>query len=162
MCIKIYFKNTIQKYSDYGIIRVLNIMNSESKVQMTTKNYTIWHKTKIIIEHKESRVHFQIRDVFFCSIGENVGFEQDGRGEEFLRPVVVVKKFNNEVFLGVPLTHTDKKGKYYFSFDLNKEKSVAILSQIRLFDAKRMKYKIGMIAEKDFVVLKEKIRQLLT
>ncbi|OHB05419.1 MAG: hypothetical protein A3A26_00895 [Candidatus Zambryskibacteria bacterium RIFCSPLOWO2_01_FULL_47_14] len=129
---------------------------------MTKKDYTIWHKAKKIIEQKESRVYFQIRDVFFCSIGENVGFEQDGRGEEFLRPVIVIKKFNNEVFWGVPLTQIEKKGKYYFTFDLNKGKSVAILSQVRLFDAKRMKYKIGMIKEKDFAVLKEKIRQLLT
>jgi len=125
------------------------------------KDYTNWHKIKRAIEQKENRIYFQVRDVFFCSIGENVGFEQDGRGEEFLRPIIVVKKFNNEIFLGVPLTHTDKRGKYYFAFDLNKEKSVAIISQVRLFDAKRMKYKIGMINEKDFIVLKEKIRQLL-
>jgi mRNA-degrading endonuclease toxin of MazEF toxin-antitoxin module len=125
------------------------------------KDYIEWHKRKKEIENKKSRINFQIRDVLFCSIGENVGFEQDGRGEEFLRPIVVVKKFNKEVFLGVPLTHTEKKGKYYFSFSLNENKSVAILSQIRLFDAKRIKYKIGMINEKDFNILKEKIKQLL-
>lgn len=125
------------------------------------KDYIEWHKRKKEIENKKSRINFQIRDVLFCSIGENVGFEQDGRGEEFLRPIVVVKKFNKEVFLGVPLTHTEKKGKYYFSFNLNENKSVAILSQIRLFDAKRIKYKIGMINEKDFNILKEKIKQLL-
>ncbi len=126
------------------------------------KNFVKWHKIKRKIEEKENRIHFQVRDVFFCSIGENVGFEQDGRGEEFLRPVVAIKKFNNEVFLGIPLTRADKKGKYYFVFDLNKEKSTAIISQVRLFDAKRIKYKVGMINEKDFIVLKEKIRQLLT
>ena len=125
------------------------------------KDFINWHKLKSNIEKKEKRLNFQIRDVLFCSIGENVGFEQDGRGEEFLRPVVVVKKFNKEVFLGVPLTHTDKKGKYYFSFNLNKETSVAILSQIRLFDAKRIKYKIGMMSGQDFNSLKEKIRQIL-
>lgn len=126
------------------------------------KDFVVWHKTKKEIEEKEKRINFQIRDVLFCSIGENVGFEQDGRGEEFLRPIVVIKKFNNQVFWGVPLTHTDKKGKYYFSFNLNEGKSVAILSQLRLFDAKRVKYKIGMINEKDFVTLKEKTKQLLT
>jgi hypothetical protein len=125
------------------------------------KNFINWHKIKNSIEKKEKRLNFQIRDVLFCSIGENIGFEQDGRGDEFLRPAIVIKKFNNEVFLGVPLTHTNKKGKYYFSFNLNDGISVAILSQIRLFDAKRIKYKIGMIDEKNFNTLKEKIRQLL-
>ena len=126
------------------------------------KNYTNWHKVKSEIDNKEQRMNFQIRDVLFCSIGENVGFEQDGRGEEFLRPVVVLKKFNKEVFLGVPLTHTDKKGKYYFSFELEGGTSVAIISQVRLFDVKRSKYKMGMINETDFSILKGKIRQLLT
>lgn len=125
------------------------------------KDFINWHKVKNNIENKKQRIYFQIRDVLFCSIGENVGFEQDGRGKEFLRPVVVIKKFNNEVFFGVPLTRTNKKGKYYFSFNLNNGTSVAILSQVRLFDAKRSKYKMGMIDEKDFSVLKEKIRQLL-
>ncbi len=126
------------------------------------KDFTDWHKIKRKIENKKDRVNFQIRDIFFCSIGENVGFEQDGRGEEFLRPVVIIKKFNKEVFLGIPLTHTNKKGKYYFAFDFGRGESVAILSQVRLFDSKRIKYKIGMISEPDFVLLKEKIRQLLT
>ena len=125
------------------------------------KDFINWHKTKKDIEEKENRINFQIRDVLFCSIGENIGFEQDGRGEEFLRPIVVIRKFNKQIFWGVPLTHTEKKGKYYFSFNLNNEVSVAILSQIRLFDTKRIKYKIGMISEKDFNLLKEKIRQLL-
>lgn len=125
------------------------------------KDFINWHKIKNNIDQKEKRIHFQIRDVLFCSIGENIGFEQDGRGEDFLRPVVVIKKFNNEIFWGVPLTHTDKKGKYYFSFNLNEDKSVAILSQIRLFDAKRIKYKIGMICEEDFSILKDKIKQLI-
>ena len=125
------------------------------------KTFISWHKIKRKVEEKENRVYFQPRDVFSCSIGENIRFEEDSRGGEFLRPVVVVKKFNNEVFLGVLLTRTDKKDEYYFVFNLNDEKSVVILSQIRLFDAKRIKYKIGMIKEKDFSVLKEKIKQLL-
>ncbi|HBA46113.1 TPA: hypothetical protein DEQ22_02425 [Candidatus Nomurabacteria bacterium] len=126
------------------------------------KDFINWHKIKSKVELKENRINFQIRDVFSCSIGENVGFEQDGRGEEFLRPVVITKKFNNEIFLGVPLTHTKKTGKYYFAFNLNESESVAIVSQVRLFDAKRLKYKVGMISEADFIVLKEKIKQLLT
>lgn len=124
------------------------------------KDYKKWHLKKVNIEEKEKRIYFQVRDVLFCSIGENVGYEQDGRGEEFLRPVVVIKKFNNDIFLGVPLTHTKKNNKYYFNFLLNDKLSIAIISQIKLFDAKRAKYKIGMIEEKEFLNLKQKIRQL--
>ena len=75
----------------------------------------------------------------------------------------MLKKFNNEVLWAVPLTRTDKKNKYYFSFSFQEDGSVstAILSQIRLMDAKRLKYKIGDMKVSDFTVLKNKIRQLL-
>jgi len=38
------------------------------------KNFLDWHKVKKKLEEKGNRIHFQIRDIFFCSIGENVGW----------------------------------------------------------------------------------------
>jgi len=125
------------------------------------KDFQKWHKKKEHIENDRPRVFFKIREVWLCHIGENIGFEQDGRGDEFLRPVIILKKFNNEVLWAIPLTRTDKKNKYYFSFQFDNKASVAILSQIRLFDAKRLKYKMGDMKTVDFVGLKNKIRQLL-
>jgi mRNA-degrading endonuclease toxin of MazEF toxin-antitoxin module len=62
----------------------------------------------------------------------------------------------------VPLTTKSKKGKYYFTFKIDESReSTAILSQLRLLDAKRLQYKIGNISVSDFKNLKEKIRQLL-
>ena len=125
------------------------------------KDFQKWHKKKEYIENDRPRVFFKVREVWLCHIGENIGFEQDGRGDEFLRPVIILKKFNNEVLWAIPLTRIDKKNKYYFSFQFDNKSSVAILSQIRLFDAKRLKYKMGDMKMVDFVGLKNKIRQLL-
>ena len=128
------------------------------------KDFIKWHKRKISVDGKEHRVFFHERGIWFCHLGENVGFEQDGRGDEFLRPIIILKKFNNEVLWGVPLTKIEKENKpYYFTFLFQSGmKSTAILSQIRLIDAKRLKYKMGDIGEGDFRSLKAKIRQLLT
>ena len=54
-----------------------------------------------------------------------------------------------------------KKTEVYFSFKLRGGDSTVILSQIRLIDAKRLKYKMGDVGESDFAILKTKIRQLL-
>ncbi len=126
------------------------------------KDFIQWHSQKRHIEHDRPRIFFKEREIWLCHLGENIGFEQDGRGGGFLRPVIALKKFNNEVLWGVPLTRTDKKNQYYFPFFFNgKEPSVAILSQIRLIDAKRLKYKMGDMRNEDFVSLKSKIKQLL-
>ena len=126
------------------------------------KDFQEWHTQKSDIHENKVRANFHEREVWFSSLGANIGFEQDGRGDKFLRPVIVLKKFNNEVLWCLPLTKTEKKGKYYFSFPLNdKEISTAILSQIRLIDSKRLQYKIGDMAKKDFDEIKEKLKQLL-
>jgi mRNA interferase MazF len=125
------------------------------------KDYKKWTEIKKRVHNEQSRVFFKEREVWFCHLGENVGFEQDGRGGQFLRPVIVFKKFNKEIFWGIPLTKNEKTGKYYYGFILNGSTSTAILSQFRLIDAKRLKYKIGDIANADLVAIKTKIRQFL-
>lgn len=127
------------------------------------KNYLKWHKEKKRINNNQDRVFFSEREVWFCHLGENVGFEQDGRGDSYLRPVIVLKKFNNEICWAIPLTKRVKPNRSFnFILSINKGvRSTAILSQIRLLDVKRLKYKIGTVRKNDFIFLKEKIRRLI-
>lgn len=133
------------------------------KYMSGNKDFPAWSNEKNSLHTTKQRPFFHIREVWFCTLGVNIGYEQDGRGKEFLRPILVIRKFNNEVLWGVPLTTNQKTGKYYFSFQIeNKiEKSTAILSQLRLIDAKRLQYKVGVIEVKEFELLKTKLRQLL-
>lgn len=124
------------------------------------KKFDEWNIVKKTTHKIKKRVYFKERDIFYIRIGENIGFEQSGKGEMFLRPVIILKKFNNDFFMGVPLTTTIKEGKYYFSFEFTTKKSNAILSQIRPFDVKRVKHKIGVINKEDFKKIKEKISNL--
>ena len=122
------------------------------------KNFDQWNQLKKQVEQKRRDQYFYERDICFVSLGENVGFEQSGVGDEFLRPVVIIKKFNPSVFLSVPLTSREKKGKYYFRIpDINGVKNIAIISQIKLVDAKRIKYKIGKVDKALFDKLKKAI-----
>jgi len=83
-------------------------------------------------------------------------------GEKFLRPAVILRKFNNEVLWIVPLTKNQKSGPYYFQFSFEEGMiSSAILSQLRLIDSKRLMYHKGNIKDVDFDKLKAKLRDLL-
>ena len=126
------------------------------------KDFDKWGKKKIVINDSEKIPFFHKKEIWFCFLGANVGFEQDCRGEDFQRPVVIIKKFNNEIFWAIPLSKTKKNGKYYFSFSFNdKITSVAILSQIKLMDAHRLSRKIGDMNNQDFESLIEKLKALL-
>ena len=85
-----------------------------------------------------------------------------------MRPILILRKFNNEVIWALPLTRTNKTGKYYFRISLVTDEdnvddrpSVVILSQIRLVDAKRLQYKVGMVKEDEFIKIKEALIALL-
>jgi mRNA interferase MazF len=127
------------------------------------KDFKKWHSKKGDIHERRPYVFFQEREIWFCSLGANVGYEQDGAGDDFLRPVIITRKFNNEIFFAVPLTKGKKAEKpFYFSFSFRaRSSSTAILSQLRLVDGKRLRYKIGSISMRDFKDLKAKIRRLL-
>ena len=55
------------------------------------KDFRRWHDKKEIINRIPKLPFFHEREIWFCHLGVNVGFEEDGRGEDFLRPVVVVR-----------------------------------------------------------------------
>lgn len=126
-----------------------------------SKNFPEWNSQKTALHTEKVRPFFHEREVWFVSLGVNIGFEQDGKGEDFLRPIVVLKKFNNETLWGVPLTTKKKFGKYHMTLSHGKRMSTAILSQLRLIDCKRLKHKTSQISVEDFVELKKRIIGLI-
>jgi mRNA interferase MazF len=131
------------------------------------KEFQKWHAKKSQVEAIEKRPFFHERQIWYCRLGENVGFEQNGKGEEFLRPVLIVRKFGSQIFWAIPLTSAHKNihqgnEKFYHVFSFKKGViDAAILSQLRLVDAKRLMRLMGHIADVDFMIINKKIKALL-
>ena len=126
------------------------------------KDFDLWNTKKIIVNSVENIPFFHEKEIWFCYVGANIGFEQDGQGEDFQRPIVIIRKFNNKICWAIPLSKTKRRGKYYFDFRFDANTvSVAILSQIKLIDARRLSRKIGDMNETDFHGLIEKLKTLL-
>ncbi len=126
------------------------------------KQYDAWNEVKKVTNLNEKNIYFKERDVFWIKLGENIGYEQNGKGDKFQRPVIVVKKYTSDMFLGVPLSTTLREGTFFFQFNfIENEISTALLVQNRLFSSKRFIKKIGKIKEDDFEKLKIKLRDLI-
>ena len=50
-----------------------------------------WNNVKQNTQKIDKKVYFKERDVFWLKVGENIGFEQSGKGDKFQRPVLVLK-----------------------------------------------------------------------
>ena len=126
------------------------------------KNFDNWNKIKKEIDFCNKNILPAKRQVWWLSVGLNIGVEEDGKNENFERPVLVIKVFSRDCFLGIPITSSCKENKiYYFPIRYNKNVYYLILSQIRLFSVKRLSRKIFKISSEDFLKIKNEMRKVI-
>ncbi|MEK7185210.1 MAG: type II toxin-antitoxin system PemK/MazF family toxin [Patescibacteria group bacterium] len=94
---------------------------------------------------------FKEGEVWWCSLGENIGYEINGKSKLFSRPVLVFRKISRNTFLAIPIsTQPQKVRAWYVPVTLNGKENSVILSQVRVIDYRRMWSKFGEISEEDF------------
>ena len=125
------------------------------------QEYDNWNEVKKDIQDLEDKIFFKERDIFWAKLGQNIGFEQNGKGTEFTRPILVVKKYSKNMMLAIPLSTTIRDGSFFFKFEFKDKVSTALLVQNRLLSSKRLVKKIGKIDEENFIKLKEKLIDLI-
>lgn len=124
-----------------------------------------WNEVKKQLE-QQTGTNVSNGEVYWLSVGQNLGSETYGKGADFKRPVLVLNKvyIKNYInaFVGVPLSSktSQKSGCLYYKFiDKQGVKQVALLAQIRLFDTKRVisNAKISVL-KADFEEIKTKVK----
>lgn len=130
--------------------------------------FDFWNEQKKSLDNRKDVVFYvKPREIWFVKMGKNIGFEEDGK-DDFLRPVLVLKKIGN-LFFTVALT---SKGKFdhflYHKFaeitlqnPKHKNSSYAILSQVKVMDKRRFIEHVGYVSDKEFQLIKQKLRTLL-
>jgi len=122
------------------------------------KNYFVvlldWWRRTMVLREKETSVIFKEREIWWCSVGMNIGVEIYGKGSQFTRPVLIFRKFNKDSFLGIPLTSQPKEGIWYVPLHVGEKETRAILSQARCLDSKRLVGRMGTLSDGDFSLVK--------
>ena len=120
------------------------------------KKFLEWIGIKEKTHNNDLLPSFEEREIWWVYLGENVGHEEDGKGEYFLRPFVIIKKFNKELLFGVPCSSVPKKNKYYFEVTLqsNDFTTNALLSQARVLSSRRLTKIVVKIGHGQFKKLK--------
>ena len=127
-----------------------------------SKDFDTWNEQKKSLDRATKHILFKEREVWWCRLGVNVGYEQNGKGDNFFRPILVLKKFNNDMLIGLPLSTVVKpSNSFYHTFQFNGKEQSIIIAQIRLFDAKRLSHRLGMLKGEDFGLIKIKTQRLI-
>ena len=122
------------------------------------KDFDEWNKLKKNIDVRNP-IYVSEREIWFCPVGLNVGSEQSGKHKLFERPVLVIKTVTSNTFIGAPLTSNKKNGSWYV--EIQSTSSSAIISQIKLFDTRRLARKIGVVSIEEFKIIKNKLKDFI-
>jgi mRNA interferase MazF len=127
------------------------------------KDFDTWNEEKKRADANEEYLPlYQEREVRWCRLGVNVGFEQDGTGKDFSRPVLILKGFSRRVCLVIPLTTSNKSNKYHIAIgEVGGRKATAIISQLRLIDTRRLDQHIATIDKEIFKTIRKTVKAML-
>jgi len=126
------------------------------------KNFIEWIHTKMRLDGRVRKINsIKEGEVYWCALGENIGDEENGKGNLFRRPVLVFKKFNNNIFWGIPMSTKNKGNIYYVKVLLKDIEQSAIISQLRILDSKRLDLYIGYISKDSFVKIQSSVKNLI-
>jgi mRNA interferase MazF len=78
------------------------------------KDFDRWNRIKKATDAADgaARLYFREGEVWWVRLGKNIGYETDGKSNEFTRPVIVLRKYNQYSFLALPLTTAPKPNPY--------------------------------------------------
>ncbi len=103
-------------------------------------------------EHKPPLVSQS--DIWWASVGENVGSEINGKNNLFSRPVIILKKLAHGFYFVIPTTTKNKTGTWYVKFRHQEKEMLACLHQARAIDYRRLSSKLGTLDDADFLRIK--------
>ena len=90
-------------------------------------------------------------EIWWASVGENIGSEIGGKSALFSRPVIILKKLSHDFYFVIPTTTQERKGSWYVDFRQQGRNMIACLHQSRATDYRRLSSKLGTLDDEDFV-----------
>jgi mRNA interferase MazF len=115
-----------------------------------TKDFAAWNQVKQRIDGLSGVPGFNAREIWWCSIGTNIGSEICGKGDKFSRPILILKRTSPTMFIGIPATSKQKIRWDYHPVTIKGQLSYLQLSGVRSLDARRLVSKIEKLSEHVF------------
>lgn len=126
------------------------------------KDFNNWNKIKTKLHENSVDKFYHAREVWWCSLGMNIGFEQDGDDVKYRRPVLILKGLSKNTCLVIPMTTSPHKHPMRISLGMiDGKESSAIISQMRVIDTKRLAEKVCFINKDIFENIRKIVKDML-
>ena len=127
------------------------------------KDFNGWNKLKKRINDNNEPIKIRNGEIWWCSIGVNIDCEQDGKNENFDRPVLIFRKLARNKFYGIPLSTKEPRfDNYSHKFNYSNKTSYALLDQMRVFSTNRLEMMdCSGISKKAYAIICSKLKVIL-
>ena len=125
------------------------------------KDFDKWNIKKKELSEKEKKFFFREGDIWWVSLGQNLGTESYGKGDTFRRPVLIIKKLSSDSCIVLPLTSKSRQGTWFVDITFQGYTKTVLLYQIKMMCTKRFQRRLAVLDETDFKKVKEKLKNLL-
>jgi mRNA interferase MazF len=126
------------------------------------KDFDEWNERKKAVNNIKKTPYFEEREIWWCALGVNIGFEQDGTSRLYRRPVLIIKKWSPDTCLILPVTSSSKQHYYRISIGLVGERdSYVLISQMKTIDARRLGEKVVTLSQEHFDHIGKTIKENL-
>ncbi len=125
------------------------------------KDFDEWNSKKKQLDVVSRKLLFKEGEIWWCSIGVNVGEEVYGKGEYFRRPVVILRKLSGNTCIVMPTTTRERNGSWYHHLNIRNKDRWVMMNQIRLISANRLWVRESTLSREEFEELKKSVAGLL-
>ena len=136
------------------------IQDELAKKKKDEKHFKEWINLKEKLHFNAKLPRIKEGEIWWCSFGENIGTEINGKSARFTRPVLIMKKLSQFGFMGIPLTSQEKSGSWYAEFEFLNKKEYAALCQARVMSVSRLHSRLGQIPKSDLNLVKNAFHEL--
>jgi len=121
------------------------------------KDFDKWNTEKKRLHSEAKKFYAHPRDIWWCAMGLNIGAEIDGKNDNFERPIIVIRAYNTETLLALPITSKEKKDQFHIPISVRIGTVWVKMTQARVISSYRLLRKLDVVSENEF----EKVKKAL-
>ena len=125
------------------------------------KDFDKWNMKKKKLDKNKRDLLFKEGEIWWCSFGVNIGEEVYGKGENFRRPVVILKKLSHNSCIVMPTSTKKREGSWYHYLNVQDKDRFVLMHQIRFISGNRLYVRESTLSRDEFAALKKSAATLL-
>ncbi len=123
------------------------------------KRFDLWNTQKKKLHERmlPDDFFFLEGEVWWAALGVNIGHEIDGKNDLYERPILIMKKINDEMLLAIPMTSSAKYEKDAYKISYKGFEYALLFGQTRSISISRLLRLVRRLKDEEFKLIRDQL-----